>query len=252
MLVALGPDGERVAATRTLDRSAGFRCPVCSEQVILKAGAKVIAHFAHRARGGCIAAGESLRHLVAKKLLADRLSELGLQVKLETILSASRRADLLVRDDSEVQFTVEVQDSPISPEEMKARERADRAAGCVDTCWIFTDARVRAAFKPSAGDDPTEVRLPEDVRYRWNATRQPVLVLRVDRGELVGMRLASIDRPADEWYDESGQLQSSMGYTLRSTFAVDIQPLGFMPTGVPDRYGRPHITFEPRPASRPL
>lgn len=243
--MALDPEGDRVVAERGLRRGLDYRCPVCDERVILKAGSQVIAHFAHEVRGDCVAAEESRRHLAAKKLLADRLTELGLRVTLEAILSRSRRADLLVEDDHGTRFTIEIQDSPISPDDMKARERSDRGAGCVATCWIFTSNRVAAS---AWEHDPTgaapEVRFPNEMRYRWNATHLPVIVLRLEERRLYGMRLAPIDRPGSEWYDSQASLQSSMDYRLRSTFAVDVQALSFTPQVVRGRYDRLHVTFE--------
>jgi hypothetical protein len=245
MLVAV-VSGGRVIAERGLDRRLDFRCPACGRRVILKAGSVVIAHFAHETRANCIAEGESRRHLAAKKLLRDQLASLDFDVTPEVMLSAVRRADLLVADEDGKRFTIEIQDSSISVDEMKARERADKAAGCFATCWVFTDNRLPDDFWELRSDgQATEARLPNEMRYRWHATHRPVLVLRLSDSRLVGLRLTPVDRPGEQWFDSEGTPQSSSDSTLRATFGVEVEELTFMPYGVADRYRRLQISFEP-------
>lgn len=241
MIVALA-NGDRVVADRSLTRSRGYTCPVCGDQVVLKAGAIVTAHFAHRTGSNCNAAGESRRHLAAKKLLADELTTRGWTVELERMHGDDRRADLLVTTAAgDARFTIEIQDSRIQVDTMKDRERADRAAGCLPTCWIFTDNRITAAW-----DDVVfgqcEVRLPDDMRYRWNATYKPLPLLR-DR-QLVLLTPEAVYRDGNEWHDSSGDLQNSDSRLLRSTFTLTPAAATFDPTLDRDRYGRAHIGFK--------
>lgn len=133
---------------------------------------------------------------------------------LEAILSSPRRADLLVADDAGVRFTIEMQDSAISPDQMKLRERADQSPGCFATCWTFTDNRVPRSVE-DLGRFTGGIGFPH----------LPLLVFASTRGELCEMRLATIDRPGCGWYEEEGNVQSSADYQLRSRFVADVRRL---------------------------
>jgi hypothetical protein len=247
MLVALDARRQRTVAETTLGRDDQWICPLCRQAVILKAGRVVIPHFAHKARGLCAAEGESRRHLAAKKLFYDELTSRGLDVSLEVMLAADRRADLLVAS-PRGRFTIEVQDSRISVEEMKAREAQDKRAGCVTTCWVFTEKRLPGAVfahleTTETTIRTTEVRVAADIRYRWNATHLPVLVLRGDR--LFGLTLEPIWRDGEDYYDEYGDYQSRDGRWLQTTFTLRYDLLGFTPVLDTDRYGRGHVGFAP-------
>jgi competence CoiA-like predicted nuclease len=241
VIVARTSDG-RVVADRTLDRQASYTCPLCETDVTLKAGPIVIAHFAHQPGADCVAAGESRAHLEAKKLIADQLSQYGWSVDLEHILSPQRRADLLVTSpNSGKRFTIEIQDSRITPDGMKIRERADRSHGCIATCWIFTDKRLSHMAWDDVIYNEAEVRLPDDIRYRWHATHVAIPLLRNRRLALVTPE--AVSRDSNEWHDEYGDLQIADGRQLRATFTLKIAAATFRPSLLEDRYGRPAVSF---------
>src|SRR5699024_1295962 len=66
-----------------------FFCPVCQNKVILKAGNKVIPHFAHHGKSGCPAreGGEGAYHEKGKLMLYQWLKYQGINVRLEVFLS---------------------------------------------------------------------------------------------------------------------------------------------------------------------
>ena len=76
-----------------------FFCPVCHEQVIIKAGIKTIAHFAHKRNSNCSIAtnGEGEYHEQGKLDLFHWLKLQGISVQLEKYLpTISQRPDMLV------------------------------------------------------------------------------------------------------------------------------------------------------------
>jgi len=68
MLSAYNRYGDDVLATEVSLEDGPFLCPACQEQVILKQGRKVVAHFAHRPGAQCAYSGEgeSEEHRLAK------------------------------------------------------------------------------------------------------------------------------------------------------------------------------------------
>lgn len=160
-----------------------------------------------------------------------------------------RRADLLVEDGVRPRFTVEIQDSPISVDEMKARERLDRAAGCAATCWIFTERRISPlVFEPPPWPARrVEARIPGELRWRWHVTHLPVLCLHVERRRLYGLHLGSVVRGTTAWVDAGGNPRITPARRLRSRSTVLTEPLSFVPELGRGRYGGPVVTFE-RPA----
>jgi competence CoiA-like predicted nuclease len=125
VLVALEVTGERVEAAHELagDR---FTCPACAGPMVLKRGRVTIAHFAHFAHfahlpgAECWSEPESVTHLRAKRLLAERFREQGYQVRLEeTHHRHGRRVDVAVTMPTGHRVAVEVQDSAIAVEEAK-------------------------------------------------------------------------------------------------------------------------------------
>lgn len=95
MLQARSNDGSMVllsALTRKeIDyarRNKRFYCPICKEPVIVKAGTKVVPHFAHRSKTSCLySGGEGPYHEKGKLILYHWLKSQRLNVKLEPYLS---------------------------------------------------------------------------------------------------------------------------------------------------------------------
>ena len=89
--------GKRIEG-RDAVRGGEFVCPKCRRVVVLKAGRKVIAHFAHKPPTDCTwAKGETREHLEAKQFVKDALVARGLSAQFEyeiEALSGDRRADL--------------------------------------------------------------------------------------------------------------------------------------------------------------
>ncbi|GGA74078.1 competence protein CoiA [Ornithinibacillus halotolerans] len=80
-------------------RNMDFYCPTCEERVIMKAGSKIIPHFAHYSKSNCPASegGEGAYHEKGKLLLFNWLLSQGLNVSLETyIRDINQRADILL------------------------------------------------------------------------------------------------------------------------------------------------------------
>src|SRR5690625_1270712 len=65
-----------------------FYCPVCNRQVIIKAGSRMIPHFAHKSTLHCPSSegGEGAYHEKGKLLLYQWLKSQHLQVELEAHL----------------------------------------------------------------------------------------------------------------------------------------------------------------------
>lgn len=60
MLVAVDSAGGRRVATPEL-RGTSLACPDCRELVVVRAGSRVVAHFAHRSGTACSEAREAMR-----------------------------------------------------------------------------------------------------------------------------------------------------------------------------------------------
>lgn len=209
MLVATSSRGPRVEASHLLDPGA-FTCPACSGRVFLKRGKVTTPHFAHAPGADCGSAGESARHLAAKRKLADEFRALGYTVELEEPhFAARRRVDVAATLSSGHRIAVEVQDSPISVAEAKRRTAADRSEGFVGTLWIFTKHRARHLIE---ADDDDEVRVP---------------VVRSGR--------------SSEWYDPDGELNSVSypGRTLMATRYIEKRRVEFALTARATRYAAP-------------
>jgi len=96
-------------AYKNLDRKLNFECPQCHEAVILKAGGKIIAHFAHTANSKCKhGSGETLWHRKGKLWVANYYRDIGCDVQFEVALG-HRRTDVLVSTQEGIKKAVEFQ-----------------------------------------------------------------------------------------------------------------------------------------------
>ncbi len=240
MLVAQNPSGERVEAARDLAADA-YTCPLCAGAVILKRGRVKVAHFAHTPGAICDWARESLSHHLAKRVLADRFRALGYAVELEEPHpGANRRVDVAVTMPTGHRVAVEVQDSAISVEEMKRRNRADQRSGFFGTVWVFTSKRT-ARLLTAREDD--EVRVPNEIRWVQNRYGQGVFVIDENSGRMWRCHFGRVVRPGEshEWYTEHGELTGvdHPDRTLRSTKTVSRTEVGFTLTSRRARYDKP-------------
>jgi hypothetical protein len=216
--VALDRDGVRVEASRHLPDD-DYRCATCGWAACLKRGRVKVAHFAHLPGAPCCeSAGESVEHMRAKAILAQRFRAEGYDVVLEEAHDRHRRrVDVAVTLNGRrgpVRIAVEVQDSAISVDEVKRRTAADRRSGFLATVWVFTTSRVRRARGAFPG---AERRLPEEMRYLSNRWKVPLHILDVRRETLMLMRTADASRPETTHYDENGDEHWHPGRVLRST-----------------------------------
>jgi len=115
-----------------------FYCPTCNKRVIMKAGFKMIAHFAHHSRAACPAgeAGEGIYHEKGKLILYQWLKKQAISVQLEFYLPEIRqRPDLLVRIGKK-KIAVEYQCASIPANEVVKRTAGYQSAG-ITPIWVL-------------------------------------------------------------------------------------------------------------------
>jgi competence CoiA-like predicted nuclease len=114
-----------------------FFCPMCHEQVMVKAGTKTIPHFAHRSFGNCPSqeGGEGGYHEKGKLALYQWLKYQQLDVKLETYLpEIKQRPDLLVTINQK-KIAIEYQCARIPIEIIRKRNKGYHLLG-IKPIWI--------------------------------------------------------------------------------------------------------------------
>lgn len=120
-------------------RGPDYVCPQCKGILILKQGRKVIWHFAHKPPTDCSwAAGETIFHLEAKKLVRDSLVARGLRAEIECIVNAlprDRRADVMVWSPNGEQLAIELQHTSIDLDQIEDRASSYARAG-IAQIWI--------------------------------------------------------------------------------------------------------------------
>lgn len=107
-------------------RKGSYSCPQCHEQVIMRAGPKVIPHFAHLPQSACHVSrgGESKYHQQAKLHLFQWLQNQSFpNVYLETYLPRiHQRPDILIETNNRL-IAVEFQSATVSPQEISKRNK---------------------------------------------------------------------------------------------------------------------------------
>lgn len=213
---------QRVEARRNLP-DANYVCPDCRQPVILKRGRVKVAHFAHSAPADCSAVGESIRHLLAKAVLAEKYRELDYRVVLEERHpERRRRIDLAVYlPEREYwpttypprQFAVEVQDSPISPREMVRRQNADLELGfSVPTVWIFTGQRADPFLSVPDGG---QRRIPPEMLHLDAGLARGVRCLDASTKSLWHITFSDVVRPGRAYLDGSEYGEQKLKNTKR-------------------------------------
>ncbi|MDN4523651.1 competence protein CoiA [Fictibacillus fluitans] len=115
MLVAYLDNGIRISLLagytkeelREMQRNNGFYCPECRSRMQIKAGTMKIWHFSHLpgASECSLLKGESMYHLLGKKLLYEQASRRFPNVQLEPFFpDISQRPDLFIPANSPVEF----------------------------------------------------------------------------------------------------------------------------------------------------
>lgn len=132
-------NGEREIDARGADKRLGYVCCGCGTEVVLHQGPIVIHHFKHKSEAACTwAAGETMAHLEAKRLVYDAFSARGMETRLECTVDTmpgDRRADVMVRSSTGHRYAFELQHSKIEVADIHARASAYARAG-IRQMWI--------------------------------------------------------------------------------------------------------------------
>lgn len=243
MWIAETPAGVRVVATRDLEAD-DYHCPMCESAVVLKRGQKVAAHFAHAIDSNCLASeAESWRHLMAKQVLVEELTDLGWEARAEIVHQAhGRRVDVGLKapgpDGSMVYIAIEVQDSAIQVDTMKDRIARDRRIGYHATVWLFTSHRAAVLL---AAQPEHEVRVPDEMLWAANRYGQGVQIIDPQARQILIASLGRIRRAGEshEWYTPDGDLTGVdyPGRTLRKTKTISRRKASFLPALAPGKFG---------------
>ncbi|GAA0593262.1 competence protein CoiA [Virgibacillus siamensis] len=129
--------------TQLKGKQQWFQCPVCDDPVIIKAGQKMVPHFAHRSKQNCPSSegGEGAYHEKGKLLLYKWLQNQQLDVQLEAFLpEIMQRPDILLRVNNRV-LAIEYQCARISAEQVHKRNEGYRRAGIIPI-WILGAIRL--------------------------------------------------------------------------------------------------------------
>lgn len=119
-------------------RQKAFYCPVCQERVMLKAGPRVMPHFAHYSTKNCPSrqGGEGPYHERGKLILYEWLKRQHIPVLLEPYLpSIQQQPDMLITI-KQKKIAIEFQCSRTSPDVIRARNRGYRRLS-IEPIWIL-------------------------------------------------------------------------------------------------------------------
>ena len=125
-----------------------FYCPVCNGQVIIKAGSRMIPHFAHKSTLHCPSSegGEGPYHEKGKLLLYQWLKSQHLQVELEAHLpEINQRPDLLLTINGK-KIAIEFQCARIPIGQIKQRNKGYQALQ-ITPLWILGANRFKRQTK---------------------------------------------------------------------------------------------------------
>ncbi|MDC3417199.1 competence protein CoiA [Aquibacillus salsiterrae] len=151
MLQALDKEGKSVIPAQLtheeisfLKSNNSFVCPVCREDVILKAGNKVLAHFAHLPNSNCASSknGETLYHERGKLDLYQWLVRQRIPAKLEVYLpDIKQRPDLLIQLNKK-QIAIEYQCVRMSEQEFIDRNNGYKSLH-ITPIWVLGGNRMK-------------------------------------------------------------------------------------------------------------
>ncbi|WP_010649994.1 competence protein CoiA [Oceanobacillus massiliensis] len=114
-----------------------FYCPVCKQPVIMKAGIKMIAHFAHQSISDCPSSegGEGIYHEQGKLILYEWLKKHAMNVQLETYLPLIKQRPDILLSINDKKIAIEFQCARIPNEEIRKRNQGYKSAGIIPI-WI--------------------------------------------------------------------------------------------------------------------
>lgn len=151
MLSAYNRSGEDVSAEEVELADGPFYCPACREQLILKKGRKVVAHYAHRPDSDCeyTNEGESEEHRLAKREIRQALMGVPgvTDVRLERYLRDVRPDVSFVLNGDLV--AIEIQLSQLSLEKIEERTKA-YAIRNIAVLWmpLFSKELLKPRYAP--------------------------------------------------------------------------------------------------------
>ncbi|SDC29032.1 Competence protein CoiA-like family, contains a predicted nuclease domain [Pelagirhabdus alkalitolerans] len=131
-------------------QNLSYYCPACKERVVLRAGLKQIAHFAHRSKSDCdnLSKGEGKIHEQGKKDLYNWLKAQNVEVSLEHyIQSIKQRADLFVKWNNRL-FVIEYQCAKIPIKDILKRTYAYQSISIMPI-WILGAKQMKRLSKYS-------------------------------------------------------------------------------------------------------
>jgi competence protein CoiA len=122
-------------------------CPDCREPLFVKHGSVIVRHFSHYPESDCLSSGESVEHLIAKRTIAERLEQRrpNTIITLEEAITVNdvkrkRVADVMVTFPNGTKEAHEIQLSPISVDDLKARTRDYESIGIEVFWWCGNEA----------------------------------------------------------------------------------------------------------------
>lgn len=154
------------------ERNNDFFCPECKEQVIVKAGDKIIPHFAHQAKSSCPSreTGEGPYHEKGKLLLYNWLRGQKLHVKLERyIKEIQQRPDILLKVNGKL-IAIEYQCARVPIEQIRLRNEGYQRAG-ITPIWILGANRFTRRTKDELVIDDYTAQFI----HRFSETTPPLL-----------------------------------------------------------------------------
>ncbi|NUQ67664.1 MAG: hypothetical protein HUU18_05235 [Phycisphaerales bacterium] len=216
MLSAINADGRDCFAPRTEKSEGPFHCPECHKELVLRKGAVVVHHFAHKPPVNCAyGSGETIEHMRAKLAIYEYLSSSPRVLKLDVEKPIERsgikvRPDVRCLVDEKHYLGIEFQKTSLDPREIERRTSAYRTLS-VYVLWIV----------------PWPAKLVHGERYQPRETERYLHSLYFGRvffwKPSVGIVPVHfddhlIDVPYNEWYVEGGhgEMDSGGGYEYRS------------------------------------
>lgn len=199
-------DSEEVIAIdlTEADREKGYYyCKHCGGEMKLVLPKKgIINHFRHLHKGNCEYAGESMKHIEGKSFIYNHFKNNPIYKSIELEMVCGDRIGDVVLHPSNSQdrpVVVEIQNSPISTEEIN-RRFSDWNRNGYDMLWIVTDNIVHP--------DPTdgEMRIAKWVRMLHTIYNKEVYIY--SNGYIFSATFEDVER-YNEWYDESGEFCES-------------------------------------------